>query len=60
MAQLSVKQKEEVLARMRGFNYSAFKVRVYGNITRYYGSFVGRDFKAWGTDGTLHHWTILE
>ncbi len=47
MGQLSHQQKEEVLARMRAFNYSAFKVRVYGNITRYFGSFVGRDFKAW-------------
>ncbi len=32
---------------MRGFNYSAFKVCVYANITRHYRSFVGRDFKAW-------------
>ncbi len=47
MGKLSSQQKSEVLARMRAFNNSGFKVRVHGNITKYFGSFVGRDFKAW-------------
>ncbi len=40
-------QKEEVLARMRAFNYSGFRVKVHGNVIRYHQSFVGRDYKAW-------------
>ena len=47
MGQFSCAQKEEVLARMHAFNYSGMKGRAHGNITRYVGSFVGRDFKAW-------------
>lgn len=44
---LSKEQKEEILSRMRAFNYSGFNVKVLGNICFYYQSFVGRDFKAW-------------
>ena len=44
---LSVRQKEEVLARVRAFNYSGFKVKLIGNVIRYHQSFVGRDYKAW-------------
>ena len=47
MTELSPRHKEEVLARMAAFHYSGFKNKVYGNITRYCKSFVGRDFKAW-------------
>lgn len=47
MGQLNNAQKMEVLARMQAFKYSGIKGRVYGCITKYYGSFVGRDFKAW-------------
>ena len=47
MSDLTSAQKEEVEARMAAFNYSGFKVKVQGNITRYCGSFVGRDYKAW-------------
>ena len=32
---------------MDAFNPSGIKVRVHGNITQHYRSFVGRDFKAW-------------
>ena len=32
---------------MDAFNPSGIKGRVHGNITQHYGSFVGRDFKAW-------------
>ena len=46
MTELSPKNKE-VLARMAAFSYSGFKTKVYGNITTYCKSFVGRDFKAW-------------
>lgn len=44
---LSRVQKEEVLAKIRAFNYSGFKVRLQGNVIRYHQSFVGRDYKAW-------------
>lgn len=44
---LSSQQKEEVLARIRGFNYSGFDVRVLGNVIHHHRSFVGRDYKAW-------------
>lgn len=43
---LSSQQKEEVLACIRGFNYSGFHVRVFGNVIRHHQSFVGRDYKA--------------
>ena len=32
---------------MAAFSYSGFKTKVYGNITSYCKSFVGRDFKVW-------------
>ena len=44
---LSVRQKDEVLARIRAFNFSGFRVRLIGNVVRYHKSFVGRDYKAW-------------
>jgi len=44
---LSAKQKEEVLVRIKAFNYSGSRVRIYGNLIRYYQSFNGRDYKAW-------------
>ena len=47
MPTLSKVQKEEVLARVKAFSTSGFKVRMYGNVCHYYQSFVGRDFKAW-------------
>lgn len=47
MSVLSARQKEEVLARVRAFNTSGFKVKMYGNVCRHYKSFVGRDFKGW-------------
>ena len=47
MPTLSKVQKKEVLARVKAFSTSGFKVRMYGNVCYYYQSFVGRDFKAW-------------
>lgn len=44
---LSAEQKEEVLARVRDFNYSGFGCRVIGNVIHHHKSFVGRDYKAW-------------
>lgn len=44
---LSRRQKEEVLARIRAFNYSGFRVRLFGNVISHHQSFVGRDYKAW-------------
>ena len=47
MPTLSKVQKKEVLARVKAFSTSGFKVRMYGNVFYYYQSFVGRDFKDW-------------
>ena len=47
MPQLSKRQKDELLARLRAFPSSGLKVKLYGNVCSYYQSFVGRDFKAW-------------
>ena len=46
MPALSEHQKQELLARIAAFNTSGFAVKMYGNVCRYYQSFVGRDFKA--------------
>ncbi len=35
------------MARIKAFSYSGFRVKLAGNVVRYYQSFVGRDFKAW-------------
>eukprot|EP00731_Ephydatia_muelleri_P013950 Em0007g1260a len=40
-------QKREILARVRAFNTSGFRVKMYGKVCQYYQSFWGRDFKAW-------------
>ena len=40
-------QKEEILARIRAFNFSGFRVKLVGNVIQYHQSFVGRDYKAW-------------
>ena len=47
MSHLSSRQREKVKAKMKAFSYSGIKGRVYGDVTKYCGSFVGRDFKAW-------------
>lgn len=44
---LSKQQKDEVLARIRAFSFSGFRVRLFGNVVRHHKSFVGRDYKAW-------------
>lgn len=44
---LSLAEKEEVLARIRSFNYSGFGGRLIGNVVHHHKSFVGRDYKAW-------------
>ena len=36
MSALSAKQKEEVLARVRAFNTSGFRAKMYGNVCRHY------------------------
>ena len=43
---LTAQQKEELLARMRAFNYSGFDGKVLGNVVYHHQSFVGRDYKA--------------
>ena len=47
MSGLTKQQKQEVLARMRAFNYSGFNGKVLGNVVYHHQSFVGRDYKAW-------------
>ena len=47
MPKMSPKQKVEILARVKAFNTSGFRVKMYGIVCQYYKSFVGRDFKAW-------------
>ena len=48
MPQMSAMQKKEILARIRAFYTSGFKVKLYGNVCVYYKhSFTRRDFKAW-------------
>lgn len=44
---LSPRQKEEVLARIRAFDCSGFRVKMLGNVIRHHQSFVGRDYKGW-------------
>ena len=43
---LSTEEKNELLARLRGLNYSGMDYRVTGNIVHHHKSFVGRDYKA--------------
>eukprot|EP00731_Ephydatia_muelleri_P021977 Em0014g568a len=38
-------QKDEILARMKAFNFSRFRVKVHGNVCYHHKSFVGRDYK---------------
>ena len=67
---LSSQQKEEVLTRVKAFNYSGFDCRVIGNVIRHHQSFVGRDYKAWAqmalyiiypylSDGDKEIWVAL-
>ena len=44
---LSGDHQDEILARIRAFSYSGFRVRLLGNVIRHHQSFVGRDYKAW-------------
>ena len=43
---LSSKQTEDVLARVKEFNYSGFDCRVIGNVIRHHQSLVGHDYEA--------------
>ena len=44
---LNQQQKEQVHAKVASLDISAFPAKIRGNITRNYGSYVGRDFKLW-------------
>ena len=44
---LTERMKDEVLARVNAFPHSGLTVKMYGNVSRYFKSFVGRDFKGW-------------
>ena len=41
MGRLTGREKAEVAARMRDISYSGIRRKVHGDITQYYGSFVG-------------------
>ncbi|KAL5493197.1 hypothetical protein EMCRGX_G014341 [Ephydatia muelleri] len=47
MSGLSARQKAEILARVKSFDISGFRTKMYGNVCQHYKSFVGRDFKGW-------------
>ena len=57
MSVLSARQNEEVLARLRAFNTSGFKVKMYGNVCCHYKSFVGREV---GSNSSIYNGTILK
>ena len=44
---LSKQQKEQLHAKVVATDMSASPANIRGNITRNYGSYVGRDFKVW-------------
>ena len=46
MDRKSPHEKKEILARVKAFSYFCFSTRITGNISYYYKSFVGQDFKA--------------
>ncbi len=56
---LSTKQKEEVLAGVRAFNYSGFSCKLQGNVIRHHQSFGGRDYKAWAQMALSIMWPYL-
>ena len=45
MGRLSKRERSEIAARITAFNFSGFSHRLSRDISRYYCSFVGRDFK---------------
>ena len=48
MLKMNARQKKEILARMKAFNTSGMRVKLYENVCQYYqSSFLRRDFKAW-------------
>ncbi|KAL5509266.1 hypothetical protein EMCRGX_G004605 [Ephydatia muelleri] len=47
MPQMTNRMKEEVLARVNAFPHSGLHSKMFGNVCRYYNSFVGRDLKGW-------------
>lgn len=47
MQRRSHREKQEIVAHVKAFNYCGFSCKVTGNIAYHYQSFVGRDFKAW-------------
>ena len=44
---LSKEEKEQIHAKIGSTDMRAFPASIRGNITRNYGSYVGRDFKLW-------------
>ena len=48
MLKMNARQKKEIVARLKAFNTSGMRVKLYGNVCQYYqSSFLRRDFKAW-------------
>ena len=44
---MTPEKKQQMHAKVVGLNMSAFSRHIKGNITRNYGSYVGRDYKLW-------------
>ena len=44
---LTREQKDQIHTKIASTDMSAFPANIQGNITRNYGSYVGRDFKLW-------------
>ena len=45
MGRLSKSERDEIAARITAFNFSGFSHRLSRDVSSYYRSFVGRDFK---------------
>ena len=63
MKRLSAKEKEEIRSIVSSFNFSGFKVKLSPKISKYFRSFVGRDFKALAQCALFifrHHFTENE
>ena len=47
LPKLSPREKVELLAQIRAFNFPGFCAKLVGNVVSYHQSFEGRDYKAW-------------
>ena len=50
---MKAEDKEKRHAKICSFDFSSFPRRIRGNITRNYGSYIGRDYKLWAQVAVL-------